>query len=45
MASSDAEGGAILTPALAGPGPAPPSLPVAPLAELLDELDEDRAER
>jgi hypothetical protein len=41
----DSEGVAVLTPARAGPGPAPPSLPVAPLAELLNELDEDRAER
>jgi len=31
-----------ITPATAGPGTAPPSLPVAPLRELLAELAEDR---
>lgn len=34
-----------LTPASAGPGAPPPSLPVAPLGDLLDELAEDRRDR
>lgn len=34
-----------ITPASAGPGPAPPSLPIAPLRELLEELSGDRGDR
>lgn len=35
----------LLTPAAAGPGPPPPSRPVAPLEELLEELSRDRDAR
>jgi hypothetical protein len=35
----------LVTPPTAGPGPPPPSAPVAPLDELLAELDADRRAR
>jgi len=35
----------VVTPASAGPGDPPPSLPVACASQILAELDEDRGER
>ena len=34
-----------VTPATAGPGAPPPSIPVAPLREILRELSDDRTDR
>lgn len=42
---SDMAEGRLVTPATAGPGPPPPSAPVARLADLLDELATDRDDR